>query len=109
MKTLEEAKKEYKIVPVGNHFFIEHDGAMETQFADKLEAEDYIEDQAEEALKDIYYYHCEFCNAYFEKDEPEHRIEDRRFTAPYGSIVVIGGDVGAVPVCPVCNEDLEEV
>ena len=85
------------------------DEDIHDSFTNLDEANDELQDLVDTNLAEDHYYKCDFCQVYFQKDEPEHRIEDDLFTAPYGSTFVMGGDVSSVPVCPVCREDLERV
>lgn len=109
MKTLEEHRKEhYEIKIEGESFIVYSEGLAVLICADMYEAQDFVEDQCREDLKSNFKYVCDFCNVYCEESEVEHRIEDITFTAPYGSTFVLGGDVGSVPVCPVCGDDMEK-
>lgn len=109
MKDFHDYESKYSIKEENGKFNVYLDGKIENTLDDEIEAQDFIYDQAKETAELEYSLHCDFCDVYFQKDEPEHRIEDDRFTAPYGSTFVMGGDVSSVPVCPVCREDLEEV
>lgn len=105
--TFEDYKKEhYSITCVGSIYYAIRDGLTECEFDSMDEVEDFIYDSCVEDLKSEYKYHCDFCNAHFNESDIEHRIEDQKFTAPYGSTIVIGGDVATVPVCPICKDDM---
>ena len=69
---------------------------------------DDMEDQIAVINRENNDFYCQFCNEYFKKDDVKFRLEDQRFTAPYGSTFVLGGDVACVPVCNICKDDLEE-
>lgn len=104
MKTLEGEKARYSIFE--NNVYL--GDTLEERCEDILEAEDYIEDEAVENLKRDHTYVCYTCNMYLQESEVRHRIEDSSFRAPYGEVFVLGGDVASVPVCPICDDDLED-
>lgn len=108
MIAFEEYKKEhYRIEETKSFSTVYLDGDVEEVFSSFLEAEDYVEEHAEADLAEYNHYKCDFCNVYFKANEPEHRIEDSSFTAPYGSTFVLGEDISSVAVCPTCGRDLE--
>lgn len=76
-------------------------------YSGRLEAEDMVEDFLNDALAFDHKYSCECCQEYYKEADVKHRVEDQRFTAPYGSTWTMGGDVASVAVCPKCNDDLE--
>jgi len=73
-----------------------------------IEAQDIREDFATQALREEHKYSCDFCNLYCNEEDVMHRIEDHSFTAPYGSTFILSVDVASVPVCPICQDDMEE-
>jgi hypothetical protein len=109
MISVEDYKDNHtRIQQLGNQFFVYMDDEHTGTYDDKLEAEDILEDAVTDRLKEDNEYVCDFCNTYYNKDDIEFRIEDNRFTAPYGSTFVMGGSVYCVPVCPICRGDMEE-
>jgi len=76
-------------------------------YADLREAQDCTEDMLNESLAFDHKYKCAFCQEYFDEKDVQHRIEDHRFTAPWGSTFTIGGDVESIAVCPICGDDIE--
>lgn len=88
---------------------INGDDSIFEPFESMLDAQDEAEDFVKEEMKGEFQYYCDFCQEFLNESDVQHRIEDARFTAPYGSTVVIGGDVLSVPVCPFCDDDLREV
>ena len=99
-------KKEIKLLD--NMFYIFLDGELIGEYSNMLEAQDTLEDAYCKAMDEKHKYKCDFCQEWYDEQDVLHRIEDRTFTAPYGSTFVLGGDVGSVAVCPVCSDDLEE-
>jgi len=84
------------------------DGEESEDYTDKQWCQDDMEDRIAEINRENNDLYCPFCNEYFLIENVKCRIEDRSFTAPYGSTFVLGGEVGAVPVCNICKDDLEE-
>lgn len=99
-------KKEIKVLD--DRFLIYLDGDYLGEYDNLIEAQDTLDDEFTAAMDGDHKYRCDFCQEWFDEQQVEHRIEDQSFTAPYGSTWVIGGDLTSVPVCPVCDCDLEE-
>ncbi len=95
-------KKEIRVS--GVMFCVYLDNEHLGDFDNMVEAQNVLEKEYTKAMNGSHEYKCNFCNEWFVEDQVEHRIEDRSFTAPYGSTFVLGGEVGSVPVCPVCND-----
>ena len=108
MKTLEEHIREhYKLRVEDEKFVIYVADKREEAFDNMLEAQDVMEDQAEQDLKDEYKIFCSFCNLFCGQEEVEYRLADWRYTAPYGETMAVAGHMGTVPVCPICGDDME--
>jgi hypothetical protein len=78
------------------------------RFGSMLEAQDMLIDAVTEDLKSDHNFHCDFCNIYF-KDEKEvnWRISEPN-TSLYGSLLRVDRGT-AYPVCPNCDDEVDEV
>lgn len=101
-----EITKEIKEKDGLYYYYLNGDESI--SYTDRNDCEDDMEDEYADMMNDEHHLVCLFCNEWFYTDQVEHRIEDSTFTAPYGSTIVIGGDVGSLPVCPNCKRDLDE-
>ena len=98
----------YEIKKIDGLFYYYLDGEPSKFYKNIMDCQDDMEDEYNSIMSDRHKYRCEFCQDYYNENDVEHRIEDGTFTAPYGSTFVIGGTVASVPVCPICQDDLEE-
>ena len=99
--------KEIRQIDDKFYYFIEGEMSHEG-YDDKVECEDFMNDEYEFVMNEKHDYKCDFCNEWFDKDQIQFRIEDRSFTAPYGSTFVINDHIGIIAVCPICKDDIEE-
>lgn len=99
-------KKEIRVL--GNMFCIFLDEEFIGEYDNILEAQDILEDHYSSSMDENHKYKCDFCIEWFDEDDVRHRIADERFTAPFGSTFVMGGNVASIPVCPCCGDDLKE-
>ena len=100
-------KTEIKII--NGLFVYVIDGEPSGLYDNEQDCMDDMENRIAEINRENNDYHCQFCNEYFTKADVKFRIEDERFTAPYGCTFVLGGDVACVAVCNICKDDLEEI
>ncbi|MCP4392721.1 MAG: hypothetical protein GY804_00345 [Alphaproteobacteria bacterium] len=53
-------------------------------------------------------YYCLNCEKQFSIDEVDREVIDNTFYAPYGDLMVTGGNIGINELCPKCGDELEE-
>jgi len=109
MKSFEDyMREESEIRQEGSLFFVYIHGEPVGTYDDKLEAEDYIEDELEKEMKEDFSFVCDFCKLYCKQAEINLRLEDNSFNAPYGDFEEKISQLNRIPVCPICGRDLEE-
>ena len=104
----EYSKIEYKEKDGLIYVSIDNDSQIFEPFESMIDAQDTAEDFVKDEMRQHFRFYCSFCQEFLNETDVEHRLEDSRFSAPFGSTIVWGGDVETIPVCPFCGDDLED-